>query len=97
MQKVVVAVGLLITLKKIRAMVYIPGQTEESMKVNGSLENSMERANISCWMARLKWGSGKMVRELNGLMNKKMLHPKIRTKNERGNLKMLKVQLEKRE
>ena len=48
MQKVVAAVGLLITLKKIRAMVYIPGQTEESMKVNGSLGNSMERVNISC-------------------------------------------------
>jgi len=52
------------------------------MKVNGSLGNNMERVNTFCWMARLKWGSGRMVRELNGWMNRKMLLPKTRIKNE---------------
>jgi len=62
-------------LKMIRDMdgVFIPGQTEESMKDHGLMVNSMELASIFFQMANTELECGKMERELSGLTIKMIL------------------------
>jgi len=70
----------------LRVMVCIPGQMEGNMKENGNLENSTAKENTFCLMVRLKRGSGKMVRERSGLMNRMMPMIKLRKISERGSI-----------
>lgn len=56
------------TMLWIKSMVmgYTSGQMEENMKVNGRMENNMEKANTLQLMEKLEEESGEMAKELNG-------------------------------
>jgi hypothetical protein len=62
--------------------VFTSGLTAESTKESGNLENNTEKANIFSLMGLLRWGSGKMEKELNGLMTKAMKKRIMMTKND---------------
>ena len=56
------------------AMVFTPGKTVDNMLVSGLMENSTAKELTDKVMARRNEASGKMARELNGLMNEQLFN-----------------------